>query len=62
MTSIPSLNVTPRASFGNWLWPSRRRQLFCAGLEQFEDHFALVNGGLDEGEQPVRVVAVANFV
>src|SRR5258705_8380582 len=30
MTSIPSLNVTPRTSFGNWLWPSRRRQLFCA--------------------------------
>src|SRR5258705_13948557 len=27
MTSIPSLNVTPRTSFGNWLWPSRRRQL-----------------------------------
>src|SRR5438477_11516522 len=30
MTSIPSLNVTPRTSFGNWLVPSRRRQLFCA--------------------------------
>lgn len=30
MTSIPSLNVTPRTSFGNCLWPSRRRQLFCA--------------------------------
>src|SRR6266404_2472391 len=30
MISIPSLNVTPRTSFGNWLWPSRRRQLFCA--------------------------------
>src|SRR6202171_5578872 len=30
MTSIPSLNVTPRTSFGNWLCPSRRRQLFCA--------------------------------
>src|SRR4051795_13191888 len=30
MTSIPLLNVTPRTSFGNWLWPSRRRQLFCA--------------------------------
>jgi hypothetical protein len=30
MTSIPSLNVTPGTSFGNWLWPSRRRQLFCA--------------------------------
>src|ERR1700680_1867577 len=30
MTSIPSANVTPRTSFGNWLGPSRRRQLFCA--------------------------------
>src|SRR6266481_4302750 len=30
MTSIPSLNVTPRTSFGNWLCPSSRRQLFCA--------------------------------
>ncbi len=30
MTSIPLLNVTPRTSFGNWLWPSRRRQLFWA--------------------------------
>ncbi|MGY3413150.1 hypothetical protein ACVWZV_009316 [Bradyrhizobium sp. GM5.1] len=30
MTSIPSLNVTPTTSFGNWLWPSRRRQLLCA--------------------------------
>ena len=30
MTSIPLLNVIPRTSFGNWLWPSRRRQLFCA--------------------------------
>jgi len=29
-TSIPSANVTPRISFGNWLLPSRRRQLFCA--------------------------------
>ena len=30
MTSMPSLNVTARTSFDNWLWPSRRRQLFCA--------------------------------
>ena len=30
MTSIRSLNVTPRTSFGNWLCPSSRRQLFCA--------------------------------
>jgi hypothetical protein len=22
MTSIPSVNFTPRMSFGNWLWPS----------------------------------------
>src|ERR1700736_381792 len=30
MTSIPSVNFTPWISFGNWLWPSIRRQLFCA--------------------------------
>jgi hypothetical protein len=29
-TSIPSVNFTPRMTFGNWLWPSRRRQLFSA--------------------------------
>src|ERR1700756_2564309 len=30
MTSIPSANFTPSISFGNWLWPSIRRQLFWA--------------------------------
>ncbi len=25
-----SANFTPRMIFGNWLWPSRRRQLFSA--------------------------------
>src|SRR3984957_21039245 len=30
MTSHPSVNFTPRMIFGNWLWPSRRRQVFCA--------------------------------
>jgi hypothetical protein len=29
-TSIPSVNLTPWISFGNWLWPSMRRQFFCA--------------------------------
>ena len=24
------MNFTPWMIFGNWLWPSRRRQLFCA--------------------------------
>jgi hypothetical protein len=23
---MPSVNFTPSISFGNWLWPSRRRQ------------------------------------
>src|SRR5205814_2384792 len=34
--SMPSMNFTPVISFGNWLWPSRRRQLFsaaCASLK-----------------------------
>src|SRR5260370_1978083 len=30
MTSIPSVNFTPRISFGNWLWPWIRRQVFWA--------------------------------
>src|SRR5713101_4159161 len=30
MTSIPSVNLAPWISFGNWLWPSMRRQFFCA--------------------------------
>src|SRR5271167_4184111 len=30
MTSHPSVNFTPRMIFGNWLWPSTRRQVFCA--------------------------------
>ena len=30
MTSMPSVNFTPWITFGNWLWPSKRRQLFCA--------------------------------
>src|SRR5262249_24141799 len=28
--SIPSANFTPRTTFGNWLWPSSRRQFFSA--------------------------------
>ena len=28
--SIPSKNFAPRMTFGNWLWQSRRRQLFSA--------------------------------
>ena len=25
-------------TFGNWLWPSRRRQHFFGGLSELEDH------------------------
>jgi hypothetical protein len=28
--SIPSVNLTPVISFGNWFWPSRRRHELCA--------------------------------
>jgi len=38
MTSIPSLNVTPRTSFGNWLCPVEPSPAFLCTLEQFEDH------------------------
>jgi hypothetical protein len=37
-TSSPSANFTPRISFGNWLLPSRRRQLFLGGFNELEDH------------------------
>src|SRR5215813_13736242 len=30
MTSIPSVNLIPWISFGNWLWPSMWRQFLCA--------------------------------
>ena len=30
MTSHLSVNFTPRMIFGNWLWLSRRRQVFYA--------------------------------
>ena len=30
MTSIPSVNLIPWISFGNWLWASMRRQFLCA--------------------------------
>ena len=30
ITSIPSVNLAPSTSLGNWLCPSRRRHLFCA--------------------------------
>src|SRR5665811_1908845 len=30
IVSMPSVNFTPVISFGNWLWPLSRRQLFCA--------------------------------
>ena len=36
-TSIPSVNFTPD-NFGNWLYPSRRRQLFLGGLGELECH------------------------
>jgi len=38
MTSIPSANFTPWISFGNWLWPSMRRQLLLGALDKLEDH------------------------
>src|ERR1700730_7910963 len=42
-TSIPSVNFTPRMTFGNWLWPSRRRQR-CG-----QNHFALGQADLARG-------------
>src|ERR1700731_3607986 len=30
MTSVRSVNLAAWISFGNWFWPSRRRQVFCA--------------------------------
>jgi hypothetical protein len=38
ITSIPSVNLTPWISFGNWLWPSMRRQIFLRAFDKLEDH------------------------
>ncbi len=46
MTSIPSANFTPRISFGNWLCPSMRRQVFWAP--------SMVRTGLTAGGSRIR--------
>src|ERR1700731_565252 len=38
MTLIPSLNVTPRTSFGNWVVAIETTPAFLCALDQFEDH------------------------
>lgn len=37
-TSVPSVNCAPRTTFGNWLWPWRRRLPYLGGLGELEDH------------------------
>src|SRR5262249_19096717 len=55
--SIPSANFTPRTTFGNWLWPSSRRQLFSAASASlkimasavlFERQAPTINGPLSQ--------------
>jgi hypothetical protein len=38
MTSIPSVNLTPWISFGNWLWPSKAAPIFLRAFDKLEDH------------------------
>jgi hypothetical protein len=60
--SMPSMNFTPVISFGNWLWPSRRRQLFsavCARLKTMAIAVLFERHPLD---RTVRCRTVANLL
>src|ERR1700731_3872080 len=59
-TSIPSVNLTPRIIFGNWLWPSRRRQLFSAASASLKIMASAVLFERHPLERTVRWRTVAN--
>src|SRR2546421_590785 len=60
MTSIPSANFTPRMTFGNWFWPSRRRQLFSAASASLKIMASAVLFERHPLERTVRWRTVAN--
>jgi hypothetical protein len=42
MTSMPFWNLTPRTTFGNWVSPFNRRQVFAAAVNRMLRLYALV--------------------
>ena len=59
-TSIPSVNLTPRIIFGNWLWPLRRCQLFSAASASLKIMASAVLLERHPLERTVRWRTVAN--
>ena len=62
MTSIPSVNLTPWISFGNWLWPSMRRQFFCAPSTSLKTMASAVLFDRQPFERMVRCRTVAKVL
>jgi transposase InsO family protein len=60
--SMPSMNFTPVISFGNWLWPSRRRQLFSAACASLKTMAIAVLFERHPLERMVRCRTVANVL
>src|SRR5271155_123422 len=60
--SMPSMNFVPVISFGNWLWPSRRRQLFSAACASLKIMAIAVLFERHPLERTVRCRTVANVL
>src|SRR5262245_28340806 len=60
--SMPSMNFTPVISFGNWLWPSRRSQLFSAACASLKTMAIAVLFERHPLERTVRCRTVANVL
>src|SRR5438552_17041701 len=60
--SMPSMNFMPVISFGNWLWPSRRRQLFSAACASLKIMAIAVLFERHPLERTVRCRTVANVL
>jgi len=55
-------SVTPAISFGNWLWPSRQRQLFCAASMSLKTIASAVLFERQPFDRIVRCRTVANVL
>src|SRR5712671_6159454 len=60
--SMPSMNFMPVISFGKWLWPSRRRQLFSAACASLKTMAIAVLFERHPLERTVRCRTVANVL
>ena len=60
MTSLPSLNLTPAITFGNWFSPISRRQLFAAAITNLNTISRAVVGDSAPLVRTVRCRTVAN--